>query len=335
MWSIWLAGMMAATGGQCLSDPVAASLITLHPKGSRLTAVISPKLGGQLVGLQLRRDGRPVELLYRGMNFCPTSGFAGKAPILWPATGRTYLAGSAPDGSPIAGWNRFGTRYPMPIHGFAKDSAWRLIRIARSATSQSVSLRLEDSKATRALYPFRFVFTVTYRLEGRTLIVDHRIVAGPNPTPMPFSIGNHITFALPIGGRGTGAEATVSTPATAHMVLDAFGRPTARASQPPLDRVRLDSFGPEVAIPLAGYRGTGASATIEQPGSGTIVLSQSGSLVPDADPVRFNLWGNGPAGFFAAEPWLGLQNTLAAGKGVVELKPLRTFRWRLRLTFDL
>ena len=89
----------------CLDQRLSATLIRLQPKRSRLTAVIAPTLGGQLVGLQLRRAGKSHELLYRGMDFCPQPGFAGKAMVMWPATGRTFAADpSQGKADKAAGW---------------------------------------------------------------------------------------------------------------------------------------------------------------------------------------------------------------------------------------
>ena len=76
--------MAAQDEPACLDQRLSATLIRLQPKGSRLTAVIAPTLGGQLVGLQLRRAGKSHELLYRGMDFCPQPVFAGKAMVMWP-----------------------------------------------------------------------------------------------------------------------------------------------------------------------------------------------------------------------------------------------------------
>lgn len=325
-----------ADDAPCLDRAQRAALVTLHPRGSKLTAIISPDRGGELVGLFVERAGQTRQLLYRGMDFCPVKGFDGKAPILWPATGRNYAIEPVDTRSDAAvGWQWHGRRYPMPIHGFAKDSVWRVVRTGHGRVADSVTLRLDETSASLAQHPFRFSFTITYRLVGATLTIDHRITAGRNAAPMPFSIGNHITFAVPLAGMGTIAGTTISTAAAARVTLDGFGRPTGRMPQVPLVDVPITTLGKEVALPLAGYRKGPVRATIRQAGAGAITITQDGSRRTNADPVRFNLWGNANSGFFSVEPWLGLQNALASGQGVVRLVPSTSFRWTVAVKVDL
>ena len=320
----------------CLDQKRRNALIELHPTGSRLTAVISPDMGGELVGLFIERAGRIRQLLYRGMDFCPVKGFDGKAPILWPATGRNYATEPTADSGETAfGWQWRGRRYPMPIHGFAKDSHWRVIGTTHGRNGDSVTLRLDDTPASLTQYPFRFLFEVTYRLTGETLTIAHLVVAKRNDTPMPFTIGNHITFATPLAGEGLIGKTTVSTSPGVRITLDGFGRPVARSPQQPLVDVPIAALGKETALPLAGYRSGKVTATIRQADVGAITVSQSASSRPNADPIRFNLWGNADAGFFSVEPWLGLQNALATGRGVILLVPRRSFRWTVVDMVDL
>lgn len=313
--------------GQCLAPAETARLVVLRAGGSPLTAVVSP-MGGELVGLQFARASHAVELLHRGMNFCPVEGFAGRAPMLWPATGRTYLAGSPHAATP--GWTWQGRPYAMPLHGFARDLQWRLAAKGRD----TAVFELKDTAETRALYPFRFRLTAAYRLSGRTLTIGYRVAAGANDAPMPFSIGNHVTFALPLGGHGAAAETRVSTAARWRRALDAAGRPAGRLPQTPLSGVRVGTLGRQVALPLSGYGRGAAVATLVQPGWGRIVISQRASLPASGDPVRFNLWGDAAAGYFAVEPWLGMQNGLTSGEGLVRLAPGRTFAWTVTLRID-
>jgi len=69
------------------------SLIVLRDETSRLEAAIAPTQGGELSGMAVEFKGRWVELLYRGRDYRPASGFRGKASILWPAVGSSVPAG--------------------------------------------------------------------------------------------------------------------------------------------------------------------------------------------------------------------------------------------------
>lgn len=317
----------AADGdGPCLDDRLSARLIRLHPAGSRLTAFIAPALGGQLVGLQVKRDGRARELLYRGMDFCATSGFAGKAMVMWPATGRSFAKDPAGGRDEAAGWRWQGRHWPMPTHGFAKDQAWSVASVPGKGDGASVTVALSDNLQTRAFFPFSFRLAITYSLRGNRLIVLHR-VTNHSKDAMPFSIGNHITFALPLAGDGHATEARVTARGRERLRLDAFGRPTGSSIRPPLLSAPLSALGTERALPMLwdGFRNR-PSVTLVQPGIGSIIMTQQGSRPKGDGVVAFNLWGNVEKGFFSPEPWYGRQNALA-DLGVIRLAPKQSFTW--------
>ena len=311
---------------RCLDDRLSASLIRLNPAGSRLTAVIAPTLGGQLVGLQVERGGLTRELLYRGMDFCPSPGFAGKAMVMWPATGRSFADDPAAGSSDPAGWWWQGRRWPMPIHGFAKEETWVLVSAPEKSDRASATIAMRDTPQTRALFPFSFRLSITYALRGNRLSVIHR-VTNRSKEAMPFSIGNHITFALPLAGEGRASETRVSADGWQRLQLDSFGRPAGRVTSPPLLAMPLSVLGTERALPLlwSGFRRQ-PSVTLIQPDVGLIVVTQQSSRPKGDRIVAFNLWGNVDKGFFSPEPWYGRQNALA-DHGVVRLPPNQGFTW--------
>lgn len=322
----WPGQAQADADGPACYDPVRIGpLVELRTSGP-LYAVVAPMRGGELVSLRFGRRNRPTELLYRGMDFCDRPGWGGKAPILWPATGRNH-ATDAPGG---AGWMWNGTIFPMPIHGFARDLPWRVVAQATGRRSSFVQLELTDSPATRAMYPFRFRFTITYRLEHTRLAIEHAIIAEPeNQEEMPFSIGNHITFRQPVA---TDAGAMlVTTPASGRVELDAQGRPVADVAQAPLRRFPVNRFADGVAVPLTGYR-SAPWLRLDDPGGLRLRLSHRASRSPDRNPVLFNLWGNSELGFFSPEPWMGRQNSLVDNTGLIRLAPGADFNWTIRIS---
>ena len=48
---------------------------------------------------------------------------------------------------------------------------------------------------------------------------------------------------------------------------------------------------------------------------------------------HFVVYANLGAGFFCPEPWLGRPDSLNRRRGIVVLKPGRSFAWQLRLEF--
>ncbi|MDQ4421535.1 hypothetical protein OOT33_13995 [Sphingobium sp. DEHP117] len=302
-------------------------LVELRPERDRLSAVIAPGLGGALVGLSVKSKGISRELLYRGMDFCPHQGWDGKAPILWPATGRNFDK-AVPGGQ---GWSWQGRPLPMPIHGFARDMAWRVVSHSANRDSAAVTLRLTDTASTLVSYPFGFEFTITYQVTGSLLLIRHKIVASPrNETAMPFSIGNHITFRQPLAGQGT---MTLTTSARKRILLDPSGRPTGIARQPKLVRYPVAALGREKALPLADFPQS-PSVRLDDSSGLKVTLSHYASGNPTGQPVLFNLWGNAEAGFFSPEPWVGRQNSLSDRKGLIMLPPGRTFTWLIKIRVD-
>lgn len=301
----------------CLTPEIEAGLVRLHAPGSPIEAVIRPDAGGAMVGLERRGEGQaPEELLYRGMDFCETKGWDGKAPVLWPATGRSF----APD---PGSWMWKGRRLNMQIHGFARDRQWRIVSRTRSG---SVTVRLEDDADTRALYPFGFVFDLTYRIDGDRVLLEHWITADPaNTDAMPFSIGNHVTFAVAPG-------AMVTTPATVRVGIDGAGKPTGEAEAiAPLHRSPIASAVGDGATSLTGYAASAAWLEIEQPGGEVIGLCHYSDRLPRGEAVLFNLWGKPEQGYFSPEPWIGRQDSLNSGQGLFLLPPGESMVWTVAI----
>jgi galactose mutarotase-like enzyme len=305
------------------------------PRGE-LRASIAPAHGGDLAGLEVRRhDGRWSELLYRGMDYQPIAGWTGKAPILWPAVGRNfpYPPGErAPPGAGL-GWVLHGRVYAIPIHGFARDQVWQVVRRGTCAGSAYLVLELSDDERTRRMYPFGFTLTTEYRIWRSALYIRQAVHADrANAEAMPFSIGNHITFRIPLLPGDDPLHTTISTPATEQVVTDASGIPTGRIVPVSYAEPRpLSSFEPLTAISLSGYA-TGAEwVRLEDRSGFGIIVSHSEDLQPGGTPVLFNLWGDVAQGYFAPEPWVGKQDSLATRDGTIALQPGGTFHWMIEV----
>lgn len=112
-------------------------------------------------------------------------------PIFWPR--------HAPLLFPIVGklkddqyrWN--DQTFRMKQHGFARDRAFKLIQ---SLQDRLVFL-LKYDELTLQQYPFQFELEVEFRLKGKQLWQLFR-VKNTGDTLMPFSIGAHPAFALPL-----------------------------------------------------------------------------------------------------------------------------------------
>lgn len=111
------------------------------------------------------------------------------APILFPWTGK--LTGGA--------FTYGGKTYQGGQHGFARDLEHTLIK----AEGDTIQLELRSDEAMKAeRFPFDFVLTSTFRLEGKT--VHHTLkVENPGAGELRFGIGYHPAFTVPFDDAHT------------------------------------------------------------------------------------------------------------------------------------
>lgn len=199
-------------------------------------------------------------------------------------------------------WN--GQTFPMPQHGFARRSAWRVL--ARNPAS--VTMELADTEATRAVYPFRFSHRVTYSLrEGRLHFLQE--IENRSPVPMPFSTGIHPYLPTPTTPRGSRARCFLKLPdCVAHTPvgkMESFVATPRPAEEPSIDQ---DFSG---TLFLGEFRHK--EITLADPEAGSeIVLNWE-----EAPEYRYcALWSSSTeAPFFCVEPWTSLPNAFGRRDG--------------------
>ena len=127
-------------------------------------------LGGELVSV--RYQGK--ERLWQN----PTGEWAGHAPVLFPVCGHFGVTVD-------------GVSYPIKAHGFARKSEFTLVEKGEDF----VTFELRANEDTKKVYPYEFVFFVTYRLCGAKIEIEYR-VENPAKEPLYFACGAHDSFAL-------------------------------------------------------------------------------------------------------------------------------------------
>ena len=111
--------------------------------------------------------------------------WTGHAPVLFPVIGSVAHDRIVVD----------GREYPMQRHGFARKSQFTIVERG----TDHVRLRLRDSTATRAAYPFAFQLDIAFRIDGWQLNIMAQ-VTNPDDVALPFSFGFHPAFAWPLPG---------------------------------------------------------------------------------------------------------------------------------------
>ncbi len=122
-----------------------------------------------------------VSVLYKGKERLwqnQTGDWAGHSPLLFPVCGHFGLTHN-------------GKSYPITAHGFAKRTEFTLT----DKTENSITLSMKASAETKKVYPFDFVFSVTYEISDDGLSVSYK-VENPDVKPLYFACGGHDSFAL-------------------------------------------------------------------------------------------------------------------------------------------
>jgi galactose mutarotase-like enzyme len=259
--------------------------------------------GAELASLQ--REGNPAEYLWQG----DPAFWKGRAPLLFP------IVGALKNGS----YTYRGATYHLPQHGFARDARFAV----RSRSETHVALRLGDDDATRAVYPFGFSLTATYRLAGEVLGVELE-VDNPSSDEMLFSLGGHPGFACPLEPHGRLEDHVVEleqeeTTGRWPVVGGLIGEP----AEPFLAGQRIIALHPGLfehgALVLKGLRSRRVRLVRRGGGNG-VELEMPGF-------PYLGIWSRPGAPFVCLEPWCGIaDSTRATGRleekeGIVRLAP--------------
>jgi galactose mutarotase-like enzyme len=243
-----------------------------------LRASVKPH-GAELCRLQ---TGAGLDLLWDG----DPAVWGRQAPVLFPVVG-------ALKGGRLL---HQGRSYPMGRHGFARDMAFRLARL----TGHSCCFRLGDDAATRTMYPFPFLLSLDFRIDGNELRVKYDL-HNPGDSDLPASFGAHPAFRWPL---------LPGIPRKAHWlefektegdllpVLDADGLLAGPARPSPLAgrMLALDDglFSRDALI----FRPVQSRAVrFSAPGAPVLEVSWDGF-------TELGLWSK-PGAFLCIEPWRG------------------------------
>ena len=272
-------------------------------KNEELTVRIR-HMGGELTSI-VDSDGR--ERLWQGN----PEVWKGQAPTLFPLIGR--LAQGR--------YTLNGAEYEIPTHGFARNSLFQVT----SCTDTSVTLSLTDTDQTRAVYPFAFLFEITYRLNGNRIEKVCR-VENRGDTEMHYEVGGHDGYCVPLSEGEKMADYAITIEGLDEM------RPYGTDENvmiTPKDAVIALDGGHISIIPAVSY------------GLDTVILddlpTRRAELVDGAGRVRLAvefpdfpylaLWtADKPVetGYICIEPWSALPDATFVGRGLADKKGIRS-----------
>ncbi len=244
------------------------------------------------------------------------------APILFPIVG--LLKGGE--------YQVDGKTYRMGRHGLARDREFTVVE----QEGWRAVFRLVADDATRELYPFTWELEVEYRLWKRVIHTTWR-VRNTGGTVMPFSLGGHPAFRVPLAAEEGDFE-------------DAF---LDFELAEPLDRWLLDAngllSGEKRPLPTAGRslvltRSLLAedAVILKQPKSSRVTLRGKGSprslSLEFPGFSHFGIWSPPGAPFVCLEPWCGVTDSvnatgnLADKEGICLLAPGEKFERSFAVT---
>lgn len=122
----------------------------------------------------------------------------GGAEYLWQGD-KTYWGGRAYNLFPICGrltegkYVYRGKEYEMNLHGFLRKSELKAEKIA----DDKIIFTLESDERTLAMYPFRFVYSISYTLDNGKILIKIS-VTNKGDDKMYFALGGHHGFNVPL-----------------------------------------------------------------------------------------------------------------------------------------
>jgi galactose mutarotase-like enzyme len=254
-------------------------MITL--KNDSLTAVIASK-GAELQ--QLTNHSTGINYLWSG-----DAAYWGKhSPVLFPIVGG--LKGD------IYFYN--GQQYNLPRHGFARDRDFSTQQLSNT----EVVFTLNDDDSTRAVYPFAFTLKIRYRLNQNWLACTYEVY-NPGNDVLPFSVGAHPAFAVPLTAGLQYSDYYLEFNKTENLqrwkLLNGLIATTAEPLPAENNKLLLDaSLFYEDAIVLKGLQSSCITLASTKNRQGL-------SFYFNGFPY-FGIWAAKDAPFICLEPWCGI-----------------------------
>ncbi|WP_442921747.1 aldose epimerase family protein [Microcoleus sp. ARI1-A5] len=273
------------------------------------TYILSDETANSTLEVVPERGGIATSWLVEGkeMLYLDAERFANRAltvrggiPILFP------ICGNLPDNT----YTHKGVELHLKQHGFARDLPWTATEQVTEGCA-ALTLMLEGSEKTQAVYPFDFQLAFTYQIKGNSLeIVQEYTNLGDEP--MPFSSGLHPYFLAP---DKTNLRFEIPGMQYRDQNTHSKGYFTG-VFDPTLDEIDV-SFD-EL---------TGLAATVTDAARGlrlTVSYNSSyGKLV---------FWMVKGKDFYCLEPWTAPRNALNTGEHLIYLQPGATCQMLVRMT---
>ena len=258
------------------------------------------------------RGGILTEWIHQGKNIFyldweryqdPKMSIRGGNPILFP------ICGNLPDNH----YTENGVSYNLGQHGFARNMVWT-VTDSGTEDNASITLSLDHTAETLAVYPFEFNLQYTYKIKGNCLAIDTAFT-NLSDRPMPFSAGFHPYF--PASDK---PKLQFEIPAK-NAIVDQKTQ-----TKKPFN----NSFDFAVdEIDWCFDELTGTSAVVTNKAAQTKLTLQY-----DKEYSTLVFWTLKDKPFYCLEPWSAPRNSMNTGNHLLSLAPGETRSLRVVITVD-
>jgi aldose 1-epimerase len=194
------------------------TVITIQDHHSGSTAKIAPELGFNCFEFKAAVGDRIVDVLdaVPGFELGGQRASGSGIPILFPFPNRIRQGRFTWEGHEyvLPGTDKWGNA----IHGLCMDRPWRVVRQADDFVTGQFQLSV-DAPDRRSLWPADFVIEVDYELVHARLRARFRI-SNPGNRKLPWGLGTHPYFKLPLGAHSRYEDCLVEVPARQRWELE-------------------------------------------------------------------------------------------------------------------
>lgn len=257
-------------------------------KNNFLKVTIASK-GAELQSVQNIETG--IEYMWSG----DEKFWGKKSPVLFPIVG----------GLKNNSYQHIGKTYQLSRHGFARDKNF----IVSKQTGSSITFELKSDEESLKIYPFYFLFSITYTLNENKLSCTYDII-NTGKEIMYCSVGSHPAFKVPL---------TNNTDFTDWRLE--FNK-TENAPRWPLSPEGLTLMQPEACLvntntlPLSKELFKSDALVFKNLQSTAISIvsdkSTHGLTMEFENFPYYGIWSTKNADFVCLEPWCGIADSVNA-----------------------
>jgi aldose 1-epimerase len=191
---------------------------------------VLPAVGFNCYSFEVPSTAGAIDVLWSDAAFAAGAGKPSHSgiPILFPFAGR--IRGTSFEWQNARYELEAGDGQGNAIHGFVLNRPWRVTEQSESRVAATFQASVDD-ESLFARWPADFRITADYHVGGNTLTA-HYTIDNPDRRRLPFALGTHPYFRVPLGGTRAG-DCRVSVPVEYGWELEGL-LPTGRTISPPV-----------------------------------------------------------------------------------------------------